>query len=433
MKNIYNNIIRRILIGALSLSMLVSVTSCTPSSENTLSTDSGTSPSTTEAPAQDTAKTEITTDVTTDPPKEDDGIISVIAAGDNLVHEAVYTFAETLAERENGKYGDYYFVPMYDGVKEVVQSADLAMINQESQICTSPFEASGYPRFITPPAMGDAVMDAGFNVIITANNHMLDNGDKALLNTVEYWKDKPVITVGTDTSEKESDDIAVFEKDGFKIAILAYTDVINHCYDLDDVKKASEYAKYTYYNSDTAKKQLEKANEIADFVIVSMHWGEEDEFEPDSSQRKIAKDLSKWGADAIIGHHPHVVQPIEWIETDGRKTLCVYSLGNFVSTMLYARNMVGMMVSFDIVTNDGEPYIANVKAIPTVTNYVDHPTKDDLKYRQDVYVCLLEDYTEEKASNHGCNSNESKDVTLDTLKSYITDNVAKEFLPEWFK
>ncbi len=432
MKNIYN-IVRRVFTGALSFSMLVSFAACAMLSENALSSDGVMSPSTTEAAVQDTAKTEITTDATEESPKEDDGIISFIAAGDNLVHEAVYTFAETLAARENGKYGDYYFIPMYDGVKKVVQNADLAMINQESQICTSPFKVSGYPRFIAPPAIGDAVMDAGFDVIVTANNHMLDNGDEALLNTVGYWKNKPVITVGTDTSEKDSDDIAVFEKDGFKIAILAYTDVINHCDDLDDVEKASKYAKYTYYNSDTAQQQLKKANKIADFVIVSMHWGEEDEFDVNSTQKGIAKDLSKWGADAIIGHHPHVVQPIEWIETDGRKTLCVYSLGNFVSTMLYARNMVGMMVSFDIVTNDGEPYIANVKAIPTVTNYVDHPTKEDLKYRQDVYVCLLEDYAEEKVSKHGCNSNESKNVTLDLFKSYIADNISEEFLPDYLK
>lgn len=431
MKNI---IIRRILTGALSLSMLLAIASCGPNENDTSSSADSTSSQMTEAViTTDAEQTETETDIKTDPPKEDDGIISVVAAGDNLVHEAVYTFAATLAEREGGRYGDYYFDPMYEGIKDVVQKADLAMINQESQICTSPFEASGYPRFITPPAMGDALINAGFNVIVTANNHMLDEGDEALLNTAEYWKDKPVITVGIDTSEKDSNDIAVFEKDGFKIAILAYTDVINHCGGYDDVAKASDYAKYTYYNSKTAEEQIKKANEIADFVIVSMHWGDEDEFEPDSTQKQIAKDLSKWGADVIMGHHPHVVQPIEWIENDGRKTLCVYSLGNFVSTMLYARNMVGMMVSFDIVTDDGEPYVTNVMAIPTVTNYIDHPTKDDLKYRQDVYVYLLEDYTEEMASDHGCNSNESKDVTLDVLRSYITDNVSDEFLPDYLK
>ncbi len=429
------NIIKKSIISLLCFAVLLGAASCTPA-DNTGTSAHATDTlpngqASTSASTDGKTETNGETDAQTEPVQTDDGVISFIAAGDNLVHEAVYTFAQTLAEREE-KSG-YQFSPMYDDIKKVVQQADIAMINQESQVCTKPLEASGYPRFVTPPEMADALLNAGFNVIVTANNHMLDNGDEGILNTINYWKDKPVITVGTYDCKEAADDIAVFEEDGFKIALLAYTDVINHCDDYDDAVKSSKYAKYSYYNSETAEAQIKTANQIADFVIVSMHWGDEDEFKPESSQKEIAKDLAKWGADAIIGHHSHVVQPIEWLENDGRKTLCVYSLGNFLSTMLYARNMVGMMVSFDIVKNDGDPYIDNVKVIPTVTNYVNHPTKDDLKYRQDVYVYLLENYTEKMAEDHGCNSNESKAVTLNKLKSYITDNVSAEFLPGYLQ
>lgn len=375
-------------------------------------------------------KTQTTDTMETLPPEyEGDGIISVIAAGDNLAHEAVFTYAKTLASDKDGYDKKYYFDSMYDDIRDVVKSSDLAIINQESQIRTNE-TASGYPRFASPVELGEAVMNAGFNVIVSANNHMLDKNDDGIVDTVNYWKDKPVVHIGADLSENDGMNIAVFEQDGFKIALLAYTDIINGAPSSVD---KSEYAKYTYYNEKTAEKQIKAAKEIADFVIVSMHWGKEDKFDVNSTQKSIAKDLAKWGADAIIGHHPHVVQTIEWIETENGKTLCVYSLGNFLSTMLYARNMVGMMVSFDIVTNNGKPYIENVKAIPTVTHYSPAPNGKGLEHRGDVAVYLMENYTEKMAKSHGCNENESKTVTLEKLKSYITDNVPTEYLPEFLK
>lgn len=369
------------------------------------------------------------TDLETVPPEDEkNSVISFIAAGDNLAHEAVFTYAKTLADK-HGYDKEYYFDPMYEGIKDTVKTFDIAMINQESQIRTD-VSPEGYPRFASPSELGQAVINAGFNVIVSANNHMLDKGDAGLLNTLSYWQSKPVVHVGIDKSSDDGMNIAVLEKDGFKTAILAYTAVINNA---STAVKESKYAKYTYYSDEIAEKQIKEAEKIADFVIVSMHWGDEDEFEPDSSQKKTAKKLADWGADAIIGHHPHVVQPIEWIETENGKTLCVYSLGNFLSTMLYARNMVGMMVSFDIVTNEGDPYITNVKAIPTVTHYSPAPDGKGLEHRGDVSVYLLEDYTDKMAKSHGCNENESKPVTLDKFKSYITDNVPTEYLPDFLK
>lgn len=428
-------IIIKLITGAVGAALVLSCGACTPADVSTSSTDTSPAQTTAQTDGQSTQASEATAnegEETTPAVEDERAVISVIAAGDNLVHEAVYTFAQTLAGREDGYTGEYYFHPMYGDVKSIVQKADIAMINQESQVCTM-LDASGYPRFVTPPSMGDALIDAGFNVIVTANNHMLDSGDGGLADTVAYWKDKPVITVGSYTSEADSDNIAVFEKDGLKVALLAFTDIINRCDDYDEVVSSSKYAKYSYYTPSAAEKQIEKAQKIADLVIVSMHWGDEDEFDVTSSQREIANDLASWGADVIIGHHPHVVQGVEWIQTDNGKTLCVYSLGNFLSTMLYARNMVGMMVSFDVISDGGDAYVDNVQVIPTVTNYTEHPTNKDLKYRQNVYVYLLENYTEEMASEHGCNVNESKAVTLDRLRSYITDNVPTEFLPEYLK
>ncbi len=400
-----NKITKRILSSFLCCALLLSLTACSGDGE------------TTDAVSSADAATEAATDAETLPPEETDGVVTVLAAGDNLVHEAVYKDALARGRKnpDKVKRGEYYFAPMYDDVKDVIASADLAIINQESQICGEGYEASGYPAFCTPVEMGKTLMDLGFNAIVTANNHMLDMDDEGLVGTYNYWKDKPVIQVGIDLSSEEGMDIAVFEKEGIKIALLAYTDVLNGS------TSQSDYAGYTYYNSHVAEKQIKKAKEVADIVIVSMHWGEENTFDVNSSQKSIAKHLTRCGVDVILGHHPHVVQSVEWIEAGGNKTLCVYSLGNFLSTMTGSYNMVGMMFGFDVVSENGDVYVTNVKVIPTVTYYT--------KSRDGVCVYLMENYTRFLSVNHGCNNPSDEE----TFRSYITDNIDEEFLPDYLK
>lgn len=400
-----SKITKRILSSALCCALLLSFTACMGNGEST------------EAITDTVAVTDAVTDAETLPPEETDGVVSVLAAGDNLVHEAVLNDALSRGRKNPNKTkrGEYFFAPMYDDVKDVIASADLAIINQESQICGEGFTPGGYPEFCTPVEMGKTLMDLGFNAIVTANNHMLDKGDDGLVGSYNYWKDKPVIQVGTDMSEEDGMDIAIFEKEGIKIALLAYTDVLN-----GSLSK-SDYADYTYYNPHVAEKQIKKAKELADVVIVSMHWGEENTFTVNNSQKTAAKHLTRCGVDVILGHHPHVVQSVEWIEAGGNKTLCVYSLGNFLSTMTGSYNMVGMMLGFDIVSENDDVYVTNVKVIPTVTYYS--------KSRDGVCVYLMENYTRFLAVNHGCNAPSDEA----TFKSYITDNIKEEFLPDYLK
>ncbi len=399
-------IILKILCGAICTSLLL----CACTEQNT---DAGANTlQTTEDATNDSES-----DASTEPEEESDGKITVVAVGDNLVHEAVYNDAAARARKENAKTEEgYYFDPMYDNVKHIIQNADLAIVNQESQICGKGYKASGYPAFCTPTDMGNTLMNVGFNAIVTANNHMLDMGDKGLLGTVNYWKDKPVIQVGIDLSEEDANDIAVFEQDGIKVALLAYTDVLNGS--VSD----SDYVGYTYYSFRTASEQIRKAKQVADIVVVSIHWGVENTFELTSDQKTIASQLTRLGADVILGHHPHVVQSVEWIQANnGNKALCVYSLGNFLSTMVNPYNMVGMILQFDLERGESGVSVQNVQVIPTVTFYT--------KFRDGVCIYLLEDYTRNLAARHGCNIPSSPD----TFRSYITDNIAAEFLPDYLK
>lgn len=400
------DIIKKAVIGMLCLSA-VALVACSDTAST--ATHTGAQSADASAPARTDAQTE-------EIKEEGDGVVTVIAAGDNLVHESVYKDAAARARRVNVQTKGYYFDSMYDPIKDIVQAADLAIINQESQICGEGYEASGYPSFCTPVDMGTALMNVGFNAIVTANNHMLDMGDEGLLGTVNYWKDKPVIQVGIDLSEEEGDDIAVFEQEGIKIALLAYTDVLNVS------ASKSDYAGYTYYNFRTASRQVEKAKQVADIVIVSIHWGEENTFELTSSQKDIASQLARLGVDVILGHHPHVVQSVEWIQANnGNRSLCVYSLGNFLSNMSGSYNTVGMMLQFDVVKNDSSVSIQNVQVIPTITYYT--------ASRSGYCVYPLKTFSKRLAVSHGCNA----PASYDAFCSYITDNISEEFLTDYLK
>ena len=184
------------------------------------------------------------------------------------------------------------------------------------------------------------------------------------------------------------------------------------------------------------RERIARARGEADLVFVSMHWGDENTQTPNAEQKRLAKLIADCGADAVIGHHSHTVQPIEWVTGEsGKKTLVIYSLGNFISTQLKAVNMVGNIVTFDIVKEENMPaYLTNIVSNPTVTHYVADETvhdSQDLPVRSGVEVYLMEDYTQALCSAHGAQLYGS--FTLDTLKKYITDVIPDEFLPAYLK
>ena len=161
--------------------------------------------------------------------------------------------------------------------------------------------------------------------------------------------------------------------------------------------------------------------------MVSIHWGNEDQFMYSDEQRRVGQLIADSGADAIIGHHPHVIQPIEWLTGEnGNKTLCVYSLGNFAAEQAYQYNMVGGMIGFDIVqVDDGKPYIENVIFEPTVYHYNKNLMSNTIYY--------MKDYTPELAQRHSVKTFFGNTFDFDTLYQYVYDTISPEFLPEEYK
>lgn len=188
------------------------------------------------------------------------------------------------------------------------------------------YELSYYPMFNSPQDVGYDLQELGFDVVGIANNHMLDKGAKGLEKTIAFWKNmEGVLLIGGYDSREDYDTVRVLEKNGIKIAFLAYTYGTNGL-----TKAASSPVVIPYINEDDITRQVAAAKNAADAVIVSVHWGDEGSFKPNDAQKRTAQLFADCGVTAIIGHHPHVIQPVEWITgKNGNKTLCVYSLGNF--------------------------------------------------------------------------------------------------------
>ena len=254
--------------------------------------------------------------------------ISLIMAGDALVHDRLYNDANRQAN-----YNGYDFKPYLKLIKEKVKNYDLAYYNQETILGGTSIGLSTYPSFNSPQELGDAMIDTGFNLVSLATNHTLDRGERAVLLSREYWNSKEnVYAFGSYSSfdEKKALENKVFEKNNIKYAILNYTYGTNGI----PVPYGKEYlvnlwndeTNYEGYK-DTVIKDINSLRNQVDVLIVAMHWGREYIFEPTELVRKTAKFLADNDVDIIIGTHPHVIEPVEWIDD----TLVFYSLGNFIS------------------------------------------------------------------------------------------------------
>ena len=342
--------------------------------------------------------------------------IKFLAAGDNIIHSNIY---EDAAARATDERPGYNFYDMYTDIADFVRSADIAFVNQETPIAGAEYGYSGYPNFNSPNESGDALVDLGFDIVNIANNHMLDKWESGLLSTIDYWESKGVLLLGAYRNAADYDNIRVYEEQGIKIAFLSYTYGTNGM-----VLPAGSEHIIPLPSDEVITRQVALAKEVGELVFVSMHWGEENWFQLSDRQKNFAKLMTDLGVDVVIGHHPHVVQPVEWMESNGNRTLIIYSLGNLISTMLDSFNMVGGIATFDIIRDvRGVLSIENPLFTPVMCHYNTS--------RKGLQVYLLENYSEELAQAHG--SQKSGKFTFDKLKSYVTSNISPEFLSDFYK
>ncbi len=289
--------------------------------------------------------------------------VSIIMVGDILLHTPV----EKAAVQEDGSYA---FDAIFANLKEDIQAADLAIVNQEVILGGEELGISGYPAFNAPYTVGDALVDAGFDVVLHGTNHALDKGKKGLLNCRSFWKETyPEIAVlGIHDSQESQDNIYIYEQGEISIAILNYTYGTNGIALPEDMPYAVDLLE-----EEKVIKDIRKAEELADFTIVCPHWGTEYQLKQSSAQERWAEIFVENGVDLVLGTHPHVIQPVEWVvdEETGHEMLVYYSLGNFVnwtseSGRGIANRMVGGMAQVTLTLENGEVGISEYGVEPVV-------------------------------------------------------------------
>lgn len=260
---------------------------------------------------------------------------SVFMVGDALIHSNVY-------EDARGTDGSYDFKPMLEQIKPISIKYDLKYYNQETILGGATLGYSSYPRFNSPTEVGDAFLDAGFNLVSLATNHTMDKGEAGVINSVNYWKSKEnVVYSGQWTSNEEREESHVYNINGISYAFFSYTTWTNGL----ETPAGKEYLN-NVYSPEKAAADIAKVKDLADVIIVAMHWGTEYSLGVSSQQTEIANYLSSLGVNLIIGSHPHVVEPVEYIN-DG-KTFVIYSLGNFISDQIGIERLTGLMMEVTI-------------------------------------------------------------------------------------
>ncbi len=380
-------------LAALVLCLLV-LAGCaqTPApSEITTSTTAQVMPETTSTTLKtQTTTTSETQTTTTAAPPEPDVTITLGGVGDILLHSSVSRSCKTDA--------GYDFTRLFETVAPLIRSFDLAFVNQEVMLTG---KVENYPRFAAPFEVADALKWAGFDVVNVATNHSLDQGEKGFLSCLDALRQRDLVTIGGAASQAEADEETIIEVNGVRIGFLSYT------YDFNGFSLPSD--KPWMINQIEEGRIRADARSIrpkCDLLVVSMHWGVEYSHDPSSRQRKLAQLLCDEGADVIIGTHPHVLQPAEWLESaNGHRCFCAYSLGNYVSGQTRLAAMLGGILELTI-TFSPSLELKSIEGgiIPIVTQYEAPRTGHRVYY--------LSQYTKELADAHGI-SEEEPDVVMD--------------------
>lgn len=343
----------------------------------------------------DLGEEELTTELVTTEAVEDlkNEKVSIMMVGDMLLHTSV---------SESGKIADdiYNYDHLFTHVKDKIESADIAIVNEEVILGGRELELSGYPCFNGAYEVGDALVKNGFDVILHATNHTLDKGERGVRNCLNFWQSNyPNIAVAgiNGTQEDQDNKIVLIEKKGIKIAILNYTYGTNGI----DLPKDAHYLVNTL-NKDKVEKDVKLAKDNkADYIIVCPHWGIEYQHTQSEEQMNWADFFSSLGVDLVIGTHPHVIQPVEWIENEeGKKTLVYYSLGNFVNATSgvgdgVTDRMLGEMamitIGFDkkneivVDSYDAYPIVSHVKSgVHNITVYPLEEYTDELALENEI-------------------------------------------------
>ncbi len=348
-------------------------------------------PASPSAPAPSTSQTEVTGlahNAATDPPPTQPqpvvevGRATITATGDIMTHLPVI---------RAGQQGDSYdFNSFFDYVRDYVSQADYAVANLETTLAGTENgdEYSGFPKFNCPDAMADALKNAGFDMLLTANNHTYDTGAYGMMRTQEVLADRGLAHLGTRPSEDDPP-YQVIPIHGIRVGMICYTygqidestgqKAVNGLpmrQSVSDCINVFDYEKLERFYEEMEGHLADMKTQGAEAFVLFIHWGNEYKLKQNGYQTAIAQKMCDLGVDVIVGGHPHVIEPVELLTStvdSGHKTLCVYSTGNAISNqrstnmdMDTGHTEDGMLFSFTFVKySDGNVYLDSAEILPT--------------------------------------------------------------------
>lgn len=289
--------------------------------------------------------------------------ITLSAVGDILIHDRVYDDARVK--------DTFNFMPMLDRVDSYLKASSVTFANQETMVGGEEIGLSGYPRFNSPYEIGEALKKAGVDVVSLANNHTLDHGEEAIHNAINYWKEKDMMYTGAYESKADQEKLRIYEtNEDISLAFLAYT------YGTNGITEP-ENKDYLVNQIDEQQiaTEIAEAEKQADVVVLSLHFGDEYERLPNERQKDLVQFAADRGADIILGHHPHVLQPVEWVEgKGGKRSFVIYSLGNFLSGQDEFYRRIGGVLTLTLTKEEkkGEEdkvKISNPQFLPTFVTF----------------------------------------------------------------
>ena len=287
--------------------------------------------------------------------------IKITAVGDVMFHMPQVNSAKT----EHG----YNFYPCFSNIKHINERADLSLANLETVTAGEDLGYQGFPRFNSPDSVVTALEATGFDVLSTANNHALDQGKQGIINTIDNINNHGIDNIGTYKDEKI---YLVKDINGIKVGLLAYTYGLNGMDGLLSVEDRQKMV--NIIDEDLIKKDITTIKDMSDIVLVYTHWGVEYQTNPSEEQVELGDKMLQWGADAILGSHPHVIQPAQ-LRDDG---YIIYSMGNFMSNQRWdyigtPYTEDGVIVELNIIKEGDTTKINSVNYIPTwVYRYYDN-------------------------------------------------------------
>ena len=271
---------------------------------------------------------------------KEDTDISFVVFGDNLIHEQIYQYGLRNLD------GDYDFLFEGKSIKEAIKESDVAVINQETPFTDEPSNYSSYPRFGTPIGVGEAIADAGFNVVTCATNHILDQGADGVNYTKRFFDSNDIRCIGIQT-ENEEDYIPyeILTRGVMRFALFNYTYGTNG----NRLPENRAHMVHLLNDEEQVRADLERAKSESDFVLVFVHWGTEYEQQPDEFQQKWTQVFLESKVDVVVGTHPHTLQPYEILQgADGHEMLIYYSIGNYISAQPEKSCIKGGMAQFTV-------------------------------------------------------------------------------------